>query len=223
MPLLQRLPVGGEVCGRVVGEVDLVLAVRAHGVDLEVAVAVGLERNQFGSTFGSGLTICTLSDALRAQGDLEKAKTLLEESLPSLRRQTYPLRVANALANALARLGSIECEMGKVAQASDVYPESLNLARRFGFTYDAVTSLEGMARVVALQDRPEGAARLLGASAALREELGMPLTPIARADHDHAANVARTALGAEAFEAAWSTGHAMPFEEAISEAVGVDG
>ena len=126
---------------------------------------------EFGSTFGSGLTICTLSDALRAQGDLEQAKTLLEESLPSLRRQTYPLRVANALANTLGRLGSIECEMGRVARASELYTESLNLARRFGFTYDAVISLEGMARVVALQDRPEGAARLLGASAALREEL----------------------------------------------------
>jgi hypothetical protein len=66
-------------------------------------------------------------------------------------------------------------------------------------------------------------AGLLGAPAALREELAMPLTPIARADHDHAANVARTALGAEAFEAVWSTGHVMLFEEAISEAVGADG
>jgi hypothetical protein len=64
---------------------------------------------EFGSAFGSGLPVCALADARRSQGDLERARTLLEESLASLWRQTYPLRVANTL----ARLGSIECEMGK--------------------------------------------------------------------------------------------------------------
>lgn len=183
----------------------------------EQALAISRE---FGSAFGAGLAVCTLTDALRAQGDTERARTLLEESSTSLRRQRYPLRVANALAITLSRLGSIECEMGRDERASELFRESLGLARGFGFTFDAVICLAGMARVAAVQGKPERAARLLGTSAAQREEMGTPLTPIARTDHDHAVNAARTALGEDAFAAAWAEGHAMPLEEAIAEAVG---
>ena len=182
----------------------------------EQALAISRE---FGSAFGAGLAVCTLTDALRAQGDIERARTLLEESQASLRRQRYPQRVANALAITLSRLGSIECALGRDERASELFRESLELARRFSFTFDAVVCLEGMARVAAVQGQPEWAARLLGTSAAQREEMGTPLTPIARTDHDHAVNVARAALGEDAFEAAWDEGHAMSLEEAISDAL----
>jgi tetratricopeptide (TPR) repeat protein len=183
----------------------------------ERALAISRE---FGSAFGSGLAFCTLSDALRARGEIERARMLLEESLASLRHQTYPLRVANALANTLSRLGSIECEMGRAERASALYEESLELARRFGFTFDAVVSLEGMARVAAVQGQPKRTAQLLGTAAALREEMGAHLTPIARADHAHAANAARALLGEDAFAAAWAEGHEMTLEEAIGHAPG---
>jgi tetratricopeptide (TPR) repeat protein len=197
-------------------------AVAYHRGDYERAVrlseqALAITR-EFGSTFGSGLAICTLADALRAQGDLERARMLLEESMVSLRSQTYPLRVVNALATTLTRLGSIECEMGRDARASELYRESLVLARRFGFTYEAAIRLEGMARVAVMQGQPERAARLLGASAALREEMGTPLTPVSRTDHDHAVNAVRAALGEDAFAAAWEVGHAMSLEEAVAYA-----
>ena len=101
-----------------------------HRGDYERAVllseqALAISR-EFGSAFGSGLAVCTLADALRARGEIERARTLLEESLASLRHQTYPLRVANALANTLSRLGSIECEMGRDERASELYEESLH-------------------------------------------------------------------------------------------------
>jgi len=182
----------------------------------EQALAISRE---FGSAFGSGLAVCNLADALRAQGDLQRARELLEESLAKLRRQTYPLRVANALAITLSRLGSIECEMGRDARASELHKESLELARRYRFTFDVVICLVGMARVAAVQGRPGRAARLLGASAALREEIGAPLSPIARVDHDHASNAAREALGQDEFEAAWAEGHAMSLEEATADAL----
>jgi hypothetical protein len=70
-----------------------------------------------------------------------------------------------------------------------------------------------------MQGRPERAARLLGASAALRDDMGAPLAPTSRADHDHAANAARAALGEDAFAAAWAVGHAMSLEEAITDAL----
>ncbi len=198
-----------------------------HRGDYERAVllseqALAISRES-GSAFGSGLAVCTLADALRARGDIERARTLLEQSLASLRRQTYPLRVANALAVTLSRLGSIECELGRNLRALELHKESLALARQYGFTFEVFVSLEGLARVEALLGRPQRAARLLGASAAQREDIGSPLTPVTRADHDHAENSARAALGEGAFEVAWAAGHAISLEEAILEVVGEDG
>ncbi|MBA2535040.1 MAG: hypothetical protein H0V21_08505 [Rubrobacter sp.] len=110
--------------------------------------------------------------------------------------------------------------MGRDARARELYKESLMLARRFGFTFDVFVCLEGMARVESLQGWPERSARLLGASAAQREEIGTPLMTITRADYDAAANAARAELGEEAFEAAWVEGHAVPLRVIISQAIG---
>jgi hypothetical protein len=133
------------------------------------------------------------------------------------------LRVANALAITLSRLGSLECQVGRAERASELFKESLRLAQRFGFTFDAVICLGGMARVEAMQDRPERAARLLGTSAAQREALGTYVPPVGRTDHDYATNAARAALGEQAFETAWAAGCAMSLEEVILEVIGEDG
>jgi tetratricopeptide (TPR) repeat protein len=195
-------------------------AVAYHRGDYDEAVRLSEQAldltHEFGSTFGHGLAVCTLADALRAQGDVERARALLEGSLTSLRRKTYPLRVANALANTLARLGSIECELGREARAFELFGESLRLGRRFGFIHLLVIPLEGMARVAAVRGQPERAARLLGTSDALRDKMGATLTLVARTDHDYALNAARAELGEGAFAAAWERGRAMPLEEAIS-------
>jgi hypothetical protein len=129
------------------------------------------------------------------------------------------LRVANALANTLARLGSIECELGRDARAFELYRESLKLGRKFGFIHHVIGPLEGMARVAVVRGRPELAAMLLGTSAAHREEMGVPLTLVERPDHDYAMNSARTQLGVEAFEEAWALGYATPLQEAIASTV----
>lgn len=113
--------------------------------------------------------------------------------------------------------------MGRAERASELFKESLRLAQRFGFTFDAVICLGGMARVEAMQDRPKRAARLLGASAAQREALGSFVPPVSRTDHCHATNAARATLGERAFDAAWAAGHAMSLEEVISEVVGEEG
>jgi hypothetical protein len=54
----------------------------------------------------------------------------------------------------------------------------------------------------------------------VREELGTPLTPVSRTDHDHAVKTARAALGEDAFAAAWEVGHAMSLEKAVAYASG---
>ena len=80
-----------------------------------------------------------------------------------------------------------------------------------------------MARVEVVRGRPEQAARLLGASAALRDEMGTPLTMVERTDHEYSVSAARTELGAEAYEIAWAEGYASPLEVTIASTVGEEG
>ena len=182
----------------------------------ERALAISSE---FGSAFGSGLAVCNLADAWRARGDLERARALLEGSLTSLRGKENSVRISNALVNTLTRLGSIACETGEDARASEYYAESLELVWRLGFGFEGVACLEGLARVAAMQGRPERAARLLGVSAARRDAMGTSFSPVTLADHDLAVNAAQRALGEEVFEAAWTAGHGMPLEDAIADAL----
>ena len=82
--------------------------------------------------------------------------------------------------------------------------------------------MEGLARVAIAQGRMERAAWLCGAAAAPREDKGWPLPPARRAEHDHIVAAARQALGGELFAAAWTRGHALSVEEAITSTLGMD-
>ena len=73
--------------------------------------------------------------------------------------------------------------------------------------------------VAAGAGQPARAARLLGATAARREAMGAPLPPIERPAVEKAIERARTALGEDAFAAAWAGGQALPLERAVSEAL----
>ena len=64
--------------------------------------------------------------------------------------------------------------------------------------------------------RPEQAARVLGAAAALRDEIGVPLPPGDRDAYERDLAAVRTALGEAALVAAWAEGRAMSLEQAIA-------
>ena len=201
-------------------------AVAYHRGDYDRAVRLGEQAlavaREFGNASGSALAACNLADALRARGDLQEARTLLQETQSSLRSQEQTLPNINALVNTLNRLGSIRCETGDYARAEKSYVESLQLMWQYvGRAYETASCLEGLARVAAAQDQPERAALLLGASAALRDEMGTPLTPIARADHDQASEAALEALGEATFETTWTGGNETPFETTIVAALEV--
>ncbi len=126
------------------------------------------------------------------------------------------------MAQTLTRLGSMACEAGKFSRASKVYGESPELVRQWGLSSYAAICLEGLARVATMQDRPERAARLCSAADTLRQEIRVSLSPTARAECNRIVTAARAALGEDAFAAAWVTGHALPLEGAIADALGSD-
>jgi hypothetical protein len=60
---------------------------------------------------------------------------------------------------------------------------------------------------------------LKGAEAALRARLGIPLSPLDRAESEESMTKARAMLGGEAFACSWEGGQAMSLQEAITYAL----
>jgi hypothetical protein len=69
------------------------------------------------------------------------------------------------------------------------------------------------------QGQSERAARLFGALEAHRETVGAPPVAAERAEYHRSVAGARTALGEEAFAAAWAEGRAMTLEQATAYAL----
>jgi len=81
------------------------------------------------------------------------------------------------------------------------------------------TALAGLADVSAAEGQAQLAARLLGASAGLREAAGVSPSPATLAAERVAAAV-RATLGEDRFAGLWATGLALSPERAIGEALG---
>jgi non-specific serine/threonine protein kinase len=152
------------------------------------------------------------------QSDLERATACYEESLAFARRTGADHPAGFAL-DGLADVARIR---GDLAGAERLGREQLVVWRRLSAPIHIVGSLEGLARTAAIGEeaQAERAARLLGAAAALREQMGAPLGSQGRAHIERATAQARTTLGEDAWEAAFAAGRALSLEEATAEALG---
>jgi predicted ATPase/transcriptional regulator with XRE-family HTH domain len=158
------------------------------------------------------------------RGDLERATACCEESLVFARRAgaDYPEGLA------LRVLADVARQRGDLAGAEGLGREQLLIWHRLGAPANLARNLEGLA-LTAAADGADGeraraarVARLLGAAAALREQVGAPLRAGRRANMERETAVARAALGEAAWAAAFAAGRALTLEEAITEALGDD-
>ena len=81
-----------------------------------------------------------------------------------------------------------------------------------------------LANIVAIEGRADLAAVLLGASEALREQIGAIVPPVQRLQHDHVVATTRDALGETVFLEKWKEGRKLGRRAALLawEKVGTD-
>jgi hypothetical protein len=98
--------------------------------------------------------------------------------------------------------------------------ESLALALRLRDTQNAAYGLEGLAGALAMMGQGPHAAQLSGAAEALRERTGSVIgfSTLRELHEVHLATL-RAQLDAKTFEADWSEGRAMPYEQAVEYAL----
>ncbi|MGO9750190.1 MAG: LuxR family transcriptional regulator, partial [Solirubrobacteraceae bacterium] len=77
-------------------------------------------------------------------------------------------------------------------------------------------SLDGLAALAAINNRPDRAARLLAASDQERETIGYPRPPLAQPQHQQLIASTREALGADSFAKEWDAGAQLPIDAALA-------
>jgi tetratricopeptide (TPR) repeat protein len=164
----------------------------------------------------AALTLTHLGVTAWGQGDIERAVRLYQEAeaLQRTTRDTWGLSIS------LGYLGLLAGQRGDYRYAAKVHRESLQLRWDAEVWEDIAASLADLAALASAVERPEQAARLFGAAAAVREQTGRWPTPHfpERAVFEQAQTRAQRVLGTTAYAAAEAAGRALPCERAVSEA-----
>ncbi len=150
-----------------------------------------------------------------ARGDTEGALPLVEESLSLFRA----LGARREIPRALGNLGLIAHGRRDYGRAAAAFRESLILYREVGDKRGIALCFERLARVAGDQRRLTQAARLLGASEALREVAQIASGRAVEFSGGADQATIRAQMGDDAFEVAQAEGRAMTLEQAIEYAL----
>lgn len=147
-----------------------------------------------------------------ATHDLAQARQSLAESLAWSRR----LGDAWDLALTYSAFGRVDFALGDIPRALGGYREALTHFAACEVRIGLPDAVEGLAACLAPDD-PRRASRYLGAAAALRIHLAMPLPPADRDAVERVRTDIRIRIGARAAAASFRAGHRLSREELLAE------
>jgi hypothetical protein len=183
--------------------------------DLSQAAAALAETRALWHGAGDWYVQAELGNILILQGDLEAGAPLVEDALARLQGLTDPPWFVVLVINVG---GYAALWQQDLPRAAGLFAEALDRGQDRQHMLSLLSAMVGIAGVAVTRGQAEWAARLLGAIEAAHEAVG-----IKRGDNWlHAERITaetRAALEPVAFERAWSTGAALPLEEAVTEAV----
>jgi predicted ATPase/class 3 adenylate cyclase len=190
----------GEIAA---GEGDLAQARDLHEQSLAL-------REALGQPAGIAHALSGLADVELEEGNHEAARLLLSRMI-EIARETGS---AETLAVSLADHAEVERRQGELPHALDVFREALTAAQEIGNLYLTQLCLDGIARVLGALGEPVQAARLWGASEAIREQGGFVLWH--RRHYDEAVNATRTQASEHDFDRAWDAGRLLNTQQAVA-------
>ena len=124
---------------------------------------------------------------------------------------------AEGTALVLHNIARIDLATGRPEEAARLFRESLEGAREIGYRELIAYCLEGLGELAAEAD-PERAARLIGASEALFDELGVPIQDNEGESYARTLETLKQTLG-EGFEPARRAGAGLSGDDAIESAL----
>jgi non-specific serine/threonine protein kinase len=199
---------------RILGNIAIHTGDRARARGCLLEALAGFQ--ELGLRGRAGWTLHHLSalEGVGAEADPTRAAAYCEEAL-AIFRDLEHVRGVEATLN-----WHSECafKLGDLPGALASAQEGLVMVRSDLWSYD---SLDRIADVASSIGQPETAARLYGAADELRERAARPIEPAFRAAHEARIDVARQALGEEAFAAIYAAGRALTQRQVEAEALSV--
>ncbi len=116
-------------------------------------------------------------------------------------------------------VGTLEWLLGDTEAAEARLKDAVRTQDLIGHRWGMLTSIEGLAWVAASSEELERASLLLGASAALAQELGIALLPDAQAHHDACEAAVRTGLDEARYLTCWERGYALARGQVVAAAL----
>jgi DNA-binding CsgD family transcriptional regulator len=150
-----------------------------------------------------------------ARGNQERARALLEESLPLNQELGNKLGVAHCL----MALGIAATLRGEPEWAKALLKESLAIDVELGSKAEIAETLEGLAAANGALGEHVRAARLWGMAGALREAIDIPWWSAERLLHEPQLVAARSRTDEATWETAFAEGRNMALEEAVEYAL----
>jgi tetratricopeptide (TPR) repeat protein len=169
---------------------------------------------ELGFKRGIAQSLMHLGSTAIAQED-PTASSILEASVEMLRQ----LGDKHDVGRCLHDLGQAAAWQGDYKLARAYFEESATLLQELGDRRNLVKCVEGLARIAVAHRQMDRAARLFGASEAVREKLGTPLPASYRANYERTIAALTAQVDEEQMEKWWAEGRAMTFEQAIEYAL----
>jgi predicted ATPase/class 3 adenylate cyclase len=151
----------------------------------------------------------------RLQGDLEGARTLLEQALqyiPIYRSRSFEAMTRSELAH-------VHRQMGDFQAAREAYAKTIEMWMDMGHRAAIANQLECFAFLNRADGNYQRAVVLLGASEALREKVDSIMTDYEQVEYKQELTLLREKIGDEAFERYWEEGRRLQMEEAVQLAL----
>jgi tetratricopeptide (TPR) repeat protein len=152
-----------------------------------------------------------LGELALGDGDLQAAKARFTRSL-EVCRDAEDKRGA---AITLWHLGRTDLAGGDLESARRRLSEAMRALQAFEMTSELSGCLEDYAGLLLSIGQLEQAVRTFAAAATIRDTLSLPRSPRGDAEMQQRVKAARTSLGENAFDAAWSTGKTWSLDNVV--------
>ncbi len=172
---------------------------------------------QSGDWYTVGWIHYNLGQTARFADQLAAAATHYQECLRVL-RTTHSFA---SVAEVSICLGHLARSRGDYDEALRIYQEQIVTLRDHGDRRHTADCLDGMAEIEGARGNGEWAARMIGAASALREAIGVPVSPAERHGYEQIIAHVRSALDEHTFTAAWRVGRNLSADQAVAEAIAV--
>ena len=173
------------------------------------ALAVNRETNE---ELGIAYSLNSLGDLEMCQGNFSVARALFEECLTRSKK----LDNERLLLTVYFNLGMVEFFENSFEKATHIFAETLRIAREMGNKIYVAYSLDGFAALAAEAGNNEQSAKLSGAAASLRTEIGYKIEPAEEIFREKYQAQIHRALGEKQFAALAAEGRAMNSDEAVA-------